>query len=580
VHRSLVSLLTASSLLLFGACGGEDLTLPEEPGVPATITVVKGNGQQGPAWAPLRDSVVVKVLDKDGNPVPDQHVVFVLADQVPGAEVTPDASVTGTDGTAAARWVLGGVGGTQELVAKVVTDAAVATSLEVRLTASAEVPPAGADRLTIVQQPSGSVTAGVVFPQQPVIQIQDASGNTVPRAGVSVTAAVASGEGTLLGTTTRLTDINGQAHFDNLLVNGAAGAHVLIFASPGYASIASGTIVVADDSGGGTIGGGGNGGGGTGGGGTGGGGTGGGGTGGGGTGGGGTGGGGTGGGGTGGGGTGGGGTGGGGTGGGGTGGGGTGGGTGGGGTGGGGTGGGGTGGGGTGGGGTGGGGTGGGGTGAGNQPPNAANDEYNAIEGFDHTLTVSASNGVLRNDLDPEQGQLTASDATDPPNGTVVLNSDGSFSYTPAENFYGDDQFLYRATDPAGNWSTASVRIHVAPVNDPPWFNISQDAITVDAGAGPQTVSGFAIGIHSGAPNEPDQTVEFSVVSNSRPDLFAAGPTLSRDGPNSDTGTLTFTPAAGVSGTAVITMVAEDNGGTSNGGKNTSEERTFEITVR
>jgi hypothetical protein len=542
VHRSLASWFTASSLLLVGAaCGGGDsLTLPGEPGVPATITVVKGNGQEGPAWAPLRDSIVVRVLDGEGNPLPDQHVVFVLADEVPGAEVTPDASVTGADGTAAARWVLGGEGGTQQVVARVVTDAATATPLEVRFTASAMVPPPGADQLIILQQPSGVATAGVLFPQQPIIQIKDASGNDVGRAGVSVTAAVASGDGTLLGTTTRLTDVNGQAHFDNLLINGAAGAHVLIFAAEGYASTASGAIDVraAPDPGGG---GGGTGGGGTGGGGTGGGGTGGGGTGGGGTGGGGTGGGGTGGGGTGGGGSGGGGT---------------------------------------GGGGTGGGGTGGGGTGAGNQPPNAANDEYNAIEGFDHTLTVSAANGVLRNDLDPERAQLTASGASDPPNGSVQLNADGSFSYTPAENFYGDDQFSYRATDPAGNWSTASVRIHVAPVNDPPWFNITQEAITVDAAAGPQTVTGFARGIHSGAPNEPDQTVEFVLLRNSRPDLFQVEPAIRRDSPDSDTGTLTFTPSAGSTGTAVITMVALDNGGTSNGGKNTSEERTFEITVR
>jgi Bacterial Ig domain len=547
VHRS-ISLLAASTLLLLEGCGGGDnLTLPGEPGLPATITVVKGNGQEGPAWAPLRDSIVVQVLDNEGNPLPDQHVIFVLADEVPGAEVSPDAAVTNAEGTAAARWVLGGEGGTQEVIARVVSDAVEAAPLEARLTASAKVPPAGADQLTIAEQPSATVTAGVVFPQQPIIQIQDASGNPLERAGISVTAAVASGDGTLLGTTTRLTDVDGRAHFDNLLINGAAGAHVLIFAADGYASTASRTIdVQASDTEGA---GGGTGGGGTGGGGTGGGG---------GNGGGGNGGGGNGGGGNGGGGNGGGGNGGGGNGGGGNGGGGN------------------------GGGGNGGGGNGGGGssTGPGNQPPNAANDEYNTIEGYDHTLTVSAANGVLRNDLDPEQAQLVASDASDPRNGTVQLNADGSFSYTPAANFYGDDQFSYRATDPSGNWSTASVRIHIAPVNDPPWFNIAQNALSVDAGAGPQTVPRFAIGIHSGAPNEPDQTVEFEVVSNSRPELFQTAPAITRDGPDNETGTLTYTPASGVSGTAVITMVAQDNGGTINGGKNTSQERTFEITVR
>ena len=522
-----LSWLSASTLLLAAlGCGGADLTLPEDVGAPASIMAVRGDDQEAPAGTPLPDSLVVKVVDSAGKPVPGQQVIFVLAEEAPGAEVTPDISVTDAEGTAAARWVLGGVGGQQGVVARVVA-AETPAALEVRFTASAMVPPPGADLLVVLQQPAASATAGVELTPQPVVQIRNASGGEIARSGVPVTAAVASGNGTLLGTTTRLTDVNGQAHFTNLLINGAGGAHVLIFAAEGYASGISEVINVE----GGATGGGGTGGGGTGGGGTGGGGTGGGGTGGGGTGGGGTGGGGTGGGGT-------------------------------------------------GGGGTGGGGTGGGGGGAGGQPPTAGNDSYNTIEGFDHTLTVSAEDGLLWNDRDPEGGQLSASDASDPPNGTVGLQADGSFTYTPAENFFGEDQFSYRVSDPSGNSTTATVRIHVAPVNDPPWFNISGDDISAASGSGPRTVSGFARGIHSGAENETDQTVEFVVLSNSRPDLFAAQPEVRRDGPQSDTGTLTFTPAPGQTGTADITLVLRDNGGTANGGKNTSLERTFRITVQ
>ena len=518
-----LSWLSASTLLLVAlGCGGDDLTLPEDVGAPASIMALRGDDQEAPAGTPLPDSLVVKVVDSAGKPVPGQQVIFVLADEAPGAEVTPDISVTDAEGTAAARWVLGGIGGQQGVVARVVA-AETPAALEVRFTASAMVPPPGADVLVVVQQPSASATVGIELPQQPVVQIRDAAGSEVARSGVPVTAAVASGNGTLLGTTTRLTDVNGQAHFTNLLVNGTGGAHVLIFAAEGYASVTSAVINVEGGTTGGTGGGGtdssGTGGGGTGGGGTGGGGTGGGGTGGGGgtdsT-----------------------------------------------------------------GGGTGGGGTGGGGGGgAGGQPPTAGNDSYNTIEGFDHTLSVSAEDGVLWNDRDPEGGQLTVSDASDPRNGTVGLQADGSFTYTPAENFFGEDQFSYRVSDPSGNSTTAMVRIHVAPVNDPPWFNISDGAISAAAGSGPQTVSGFARGIHSGAENETDQTVEFVVLSNSRPDLFAAQPQVRRDGPQSDTGRLTFTPAAGQTGTTEITLVLRDNGGTANGGKNTSLERTFQIRV-
>ena len=479
-----LSRLSASTLLLSAlGCGGDDLTLPVEVGAPASIMAVRGNDQEAPAGTPLPDSLVVKVVDSAGKPVPGQQVIFVLADESPGAEVTPDISVTNAEGTAAARWVLGGVGGQQGVVVRVVAAEAPA-ALEVRFTASAMVPPPGADVLVVVQQPSGTATASVELPRQPAVQIRDAAGSDVARSGIPVTAAVASGDGTLLGTTTRLTDVDGQAHFTNLLINGAGGAHVLIFAAEGYAS---GTSEVINVEGGGTNGGG-----------------------------------------------------------------------------------------------TGGGGTGGGGGdgGVGGQPPIAGNDSYNTIEGFDHTLSVSAEDGVLWNDRDPEGGQLTASDATDSPNGTVGLQADGSFTYTPAENFFGEDQFSYRVSDPSGNSSTAMVRIHVAPVNDPPWFNISEGSISAAAGSGPRTVSGYARGIHSGAENETDQTVEFVVLSNSRPDLFAAQPQVRRDGPQSDSGTLTFTPAAGQTGTAEINLVLRDNGGTANGGKNTSLERTFQITVQ
>ena len=129
--------------------------------------------RRGIAGAPLPDSIVVKVTDADGNPLSGQRVVFVLADESPGALVTPDEAMTGADGTAAARWVLGGASGTQRVVARLVSDQAPA-ALEARFTASATLPPAGADRLVLRVQPSSSATAGTAFDRQPVIQIRDA----------------------------------------------------------------------------------------------------------------------------------------------------------------------------------------------------------------------------------------------------------------------------------------------------------------------------------------------------------------------------------------------------------------------
>ncbi|MCA9780009.1 MAG: cadherin-like domain-containing protein [Candidatus Eremiobacteraeota bacterium] len=78
-------------------------------------------------------------------------------------------------------------------------------------------------------------------------------------------------------------------------------------------------------------------------------------------------------------------------------------------------------------------------------------------------LTVNAANGVLANDA-PNGGTVTAFDATSTQLGTVNVNADGSFTYTPAANFTGADIFTYTVTNTAGS-ATCSVTITVNPVN-------------------------------------------------------------------------------------------------------------------
>jgi hypothetical protein len=78
--------------------------------------------------------------------------------------------------------------------------------------------------------------------------------------------------------------------------------------------------------------------------------------------------------------------------------------------------------------------------------PIANNDSYDAVAGT--TLTVSAANGVLANDTTTTGGTLTAADATAPTHGSLTLNSDGSFTYTPTAGYTGLDSFTYTATDP------------------------------------------------------------------------------------------------------------------------------------
>jgi VCBS repeat-containing protein len=98
--------------------------------------------------------------------------------------------------------------------------------------------------------------------------------------------------------------------------------------------------------------------------------------------------------------------------------------------------------------------------------PVAVDDSYNTNE--DTTLNISAANGVLRNDTDADNDTLSASVVSVPDHGALVLNADGSFTYTPDANFNGTDSFTYRASDGNGGSDVATVTLTVASVNDTP----------------------------------------------------------------------------------------------------------------
>ncbi len=90
--------------------------------------------------------------------------------------------------------------------------------------------------------------------------------------------------------------------------------------------------------------------------------------------------------------------------------------------------------------------------------PVASNDSYTS--GENSVLTI-AKPGVLANDTDPNNRALTAVLVAEPAHGTLSLNSDGSFTYTPATNFVGTDSFTYDATDGLATSSAATVTLTV-----------------------------------------------------------------------------------------------------------------------
>ena len=213
-------------LLVLGACGVGDLVLPNE-GQPADLDPVSGDRQTGTILEPAHDSLVVRVTDRFGNPVPGIEVAW-SADG--GGDVSPATAVTGANGRAATQRMLGGqpgTYGTRAVISALPEDVVTFTTTAV------------AAKLVLLTQPGPIASSGAPIDPQPVLQLADPTGTPLPRPGVSVTVQIASGDGALRGTTSRTTDADGTVAFTDLAIAGPPGARTLIFAASGYAPVTS-----------------------------------------------------------------------------------------------------------------------------------------------------------------------------------------------------------------------------------------------------------------------------------------------------------------------------------------------------
>ncbi len=108
--------------------------------------------------------------------------------------------------------------------------------------------------------------------------------------------------------------------------------------------------------------------------------------------------------------------------------------------------------------------------------PNAIDDDFNIDE--EGTL----SDNISDNDTGLDNTPVTFTLLSDVSNGTLILNDDGTFTYTPEDDFTGDDSFNYQVCDNGGECSTATVTITVDPINDPIYandddVNVNEDGI-------------------------------------------------------------------------------------------------------
>ena len=179
--------------------------------------------------------------------------------------------------------------------------------------------------------------------------------------------------------------------------------------------------------------------------------------------------------------------------------------------------------------------------------PVATDDAYLVAE--DQTLNRGVGNGVLSNDTDPDGDPLTAQLVSGPTHGTLNLNANGSFMYTPAANFNGPDTFTYEADDGTSSSPPATVTITVTAVNDPPSGTLDTTTISVPEDSGPATDDDRVTAISPG-PGE-SQPVTFTATPANGA-MFSSAPAIS------PTGTLTFTPAANTSGSTSVAVSISD----------------------
>jgi hypothetical protein len=145
-------------------------------------------------------------------------------------------------------------------------------------------------------------------------------------------------------------------------------------------------------------------------------------------------------------------------------------------------------------------------------------------------------------------------------------------SGTPAVGSRGTRTLSVFASNGVGAEVGQALTLNIAAVNQRPSFTPGP-RVTVNEDAPPVNLAGWATAISAGN-GEAGQALQFVVQGNSNPTLFSAGPALS------PSGTLSFTPAPDAFGSADITLVLKDDGGTANSGQDSSLPQTLSITVQ
>src|SRR5262249_47825262 len=151
--------------------------------------------------------------------------------------------------------------------------------------------------------------------------------------------------------------------------------------------------------------------------------------------------------------------------------------------------------------------------------------------------------GIIRNVSDVEGSPHSIILVSNPVHGTLIMNVDGSYKYTPAANYNGTDSFTYKVSDGTAESNVATVSLTVNPVNDFPTAN--NDAYVV---AEDNVLTVAAPGVLAN---------DFDVDGDSLTATLVTSPTHGSLAFNAD-GSFTYTPQANYNGSDSFKYAARD----------------------
>ncbi len=185
-----------------------------------------------------------------------------------------------------------------------------------------------------------------------------------------------------------------------------------------------------------------------------------------------------------------------------------------------------------------------------NPAPVAAADKAATAE--DTPVTI----GVLANDNDPDRDPLVVTGTSLPAHGTVVVNPDGTLTYTPDTGYAGTDSFSYTVSDGNGGTTTATVTVNIGPLTGLGAAPAVEPVASTDG----ETIEPVSVGPIFG---DPDATAELTYAID--PEMLPPGLTF-----DPETGTISGTAALIASqgstpgepaGTYIVPITATDENG-------------------